>query len=106
MHYSVPLEGNSSTTEECSPCSDYCNSCVNDTYCLECLNSYIYDSQCYAECPEKTYLFNEEECLDCISPCLECTGEFACTTCVEGYLYFQNYCVEDCPEDIWYYPQN
>lgn len=96
------LNGSSGPT--CSPCPQYCNKCTSSSTCLECLNSYIYESQCFASCPKHTYTFNEEQCIDCVTPCLECTSPYYCLSCSAEYLFFQNYCVQQCPEDVWKYP--
>lgn len=97
---------NTSNNTICNKCSQYCTSCVNSTYCLNCIGSYLYQHACIVTCPAKTYPYQGTTCNPCKSPCDNCTGDYTCTSCLSPYIYFHEYCVTKCPSDVWYYPNN
>jgi hypothetical protein len=50
---------------ECKQCSSYCQTCVNATFCTQCLPSYYLnalDTSCYSSCPAGTQPINNVDC--------------------------------------------
>ena len=108
-------DGEIRINDECVKCKDEgCNKCKSDniSYCLECFsNMFLYNGDCYTECPISTYyndenintsvltnsLINESnECKDCIANCLNCNDDKSCNTCKEGMVYQNTYCANEC----------
>ena len=97
----------------CQPCQEPCIECnYKATLCLRCnpttpkpfaLPSTL---QCFAECPEGTYLDKEEGlCKICESPCFTCVNKTHCLSCDRdsknsAINYFNQtlQCYETCPD--------
>lgn len=71
----------------CEVCQAPCASCIDQTKCLTCVNSYyFYNYTCKQTCPDG-YFKNvaNNTCDNCISPCKTCTSKVQCLSCEVGY---------------------
>lgn len=90
---------------ECKSCLKDCNSCTNQTTCIDCsLNTYWLNGICVPDnCENNGYrLENINKCVPCPENCKEC-DEHGCTKCEHDMseLYEDGKllgCVENCPK--------
>ena len=79
----------------------FCLQCNGPNSCSKCSpqsNTYLYNGQCYLNCPTGTYSdFGSGLCINCVSPCLQCISSTACTSCVLNYYLYQSTCQTVCP---------
>jgi hypothetical protein len=97
----------------CLPCESPCLECsLLPNLCTLCEEThdkpfaYPVALQCYAECPNGTYLDEElRQCVACELPCGSCSSATTCLSCAhasEGnykttFFEEENMCYEDCP---------
>ena len=91
--------------EECIACqNERCKACSIDLHtCFECYNEkFLYNGDCYEECPIGTYPDEDtKKCIPCDHSCEKCDKNH-CLQCRRGYYYFNNEtCVENCPTGFY-----
>ena len=112
---------------ECKPCLGRCLSCVNSTYCTECLQRWHWSTMCQYDCTgcisscnrndgcssgcsDPNYYNNYNlgkkgyECLRCFNDCNSCLNDTYCTSCKDNFwgrkcLYSCNNCKGTCNKD-------
>lgn len=109
------------TTRTCQNCPATCLSCINSTYCTDCLPNSEYssaDGSCYSHCngtiqysigktcvsvcPDGTYSdYTNVTCQACNSICATCFGgSLNCTSCSNAFFY-NNTCLSQCPAGLF-----
>jgi len=90
-HVTPPPSSNSNV---CVPCASTCLTCgpSSTAICTSCRpGDFLYNSQCYYNCPSDTYVGsgdNSSTCFPCDSSCATCEGSSSpsnCTSCELGY---------------------
>jgi proprotein convertase subtilisin/kexin type 5 len=94
----ISVNDTSSTSLNCLPCSSPCLYCsVAPTQCTACATGSLYQSQCYATCPDGYYGLGGI-CQLCTGNCLTCvTTSNTCTSCVSPFLKYGASCLSSCP---------
>ena len=107
---SAPGHWEDRSTNECSPCSTGCLTCIGpeSDSCLSCEEGYVLNAagnQCNKNCSQQDYYANytTRTCLQCDKACSSCFGPLHtdCLTCKPGY-YMQpspssTTCLNSCP---------
>ena len=79
-------------------CSAHCEDCSSPSVCTKCQNSYfLYQSECFASCPDATFANTATTCQDCPLDCKHCSSASVCTECQSPYLLYQTECFASCP---------
>jgi hypothetical protein len=69
------------TLGSCTKCPSKCNAC-NESSCLSCNNSFLFNGSCIDSCPTRTYE-SSNQCVACEENCLNCS-ETVCFVCSNG----------------------
>ena len=98
-----------STSGECLPCHDFCESCsrpYDDNSCLLCYDGRVLErptGRCL--CPSgMAEDVKTGECRDCDSTCEECIepGDHTkCSECDSGLYLYHGSCVDSCPDRVF-----
>ena len=92
----------------CTPCSNLCYTCLNQTFCLSCTSNFlnIPTGQCVraSGCPQHYYAdITTLTCAPCSTPCSTC--ELAadhCTSCLNSLILHDSACVASCPSVFYF----
>ncbi len=101
----------------CRPCLENCNSCTNNTKCLNCASStrYFYSTDdglldhCVDKCPGGYYPTTDFTCEPCLDHCELCGTKGHCAQCASGYFLYvvsvdEDKCLSPC--NAGYYGDN
>jgi hypothetical protein len=85
----------------CVKCQSPCNTCLSNTQCTSCLDSYLYHSsknKCLSTCPSDFTIQQENKCIDCSTNCNTCKTTISqCTSCANSLALMNNQCIPNCP---------
>jgi proprotein convertase subtilisin/kexin type 5 len=68
---------------------------------------YIYQQNCYTQCPINTFISTVNTCDDCPSSCPQCLNTTFCLSCKAGFYLSINpltntqVCISDCPSSTY-----
>jgi len=97
----------------CTFCNNTCISCVNETFCYDCVingtnKAFLLGNLCVKTCPdgyyhETNFDLGPNLCLQCMLPCTKCTGApKPCQSCDNTTFLYIDECVTSCPTGIGY----
>lgn len=93
-----------STNLSCAICVSPCLSCLNDLFCLSCIQGYFLtpDNTCSVLCPYRYYGESlTQTCQKCSGRCNECLDQQRCLNCKTGFYYPSNYsCLDSCSPSV------
>ncbi|MCQ2816506.1 MAG: hypothetical protein MJ252_04480 [archaeon] len=81
----------------CFKCGEYCDKCLNETYCIECKDPSKYSDLCNLTCPEHCSFNSSRKCDRKSGDCFSCEEYFEgnkCNNCVLGK--YSDLCNKDC----------
>jgi hypothetical protein len=83
-------------------CSPNCKQCYSESLCIECQSSYpMYQSECFASCPDGTLATSATICEGCPTNCNHCTSTSLCTECISPFVLYKSVCLPSCPNAMF-----
>lgn len=79
-----------------------CSKCDNQSVCLECNNSFLFQGACTHQCPPTYFPLKTSGniaglCMNCSTNCTTCFNEQICLVCTGTLKSYQGSCVSSCP---------